>query len=71
MLEKADQKDEQLGLATPSLLVQKDEEVVKTEVPSLEKLRELNKNCKNTYLIIRISLAHLLTSHLVCHWQVP
>jgi hypothetical protein len=46
-LDNAKTVDKELGMATPSMMLcQKDEDVVKAEVPSLEKLKELHKECK-------------------------
>ena len=46
-LEKADDVDGDLGLATPSMMLANDgDKLVKAEAPSLEKLKELSKTCK-------------------------
>ena len=51
-LEKADKVDGELGLATPSMMLADEESTVKTEFPSLEKLKEHQKSCKMTFLIV-------------------
>ena len=51
-LEKADKVDGELGLATPSMMLACEDAVVKSEVPSLEKLKELNKTCRISQLLI-------------------
>ena len=46
-LENAGRVDGDLGLATPSMMMANEEKVnVKSEVPSLDKLKELQKPCK-------------------------
>ena len=45
-LENCDKVDGDLGLATPSSVLVSEEVVVKSEVPSLEKLKESHKNNK-------------------------
>ncbi len=51
-LSKADKVDGELGLATPSMMLASEDATVKAEVPSLEKLKELNKNCRISQLLI-------------------
>ena len=46
-LDNAKTVDKDLGMATPSMLMgMADENVIKAEVPSLERLKELHKECK-------------------------
>ena len=55
-LEKANRKDGELGLATPSMLFAGEETSVKEEVPSLQKLKDLSKNCKTSQLLLALSI---------------
>ena len=47
-LEKSGKVDDELGLATPSSLLACEDSVVKAELPSLERLKELSKTCKSS-----------------------
>jgi len=47
MLEDNKAVDGQLGMATPSM-IQSAEDVAKSEVPSLQKLKDSQKNAKTT-----------------------